>query len=154
MARSDLESSGMICEMCESTLSSHASFYIKQHSASMIPAISPSFKEATTECALDRKHSSAWTLHAASTDTKLSILMGLVLSSCSVTNGTKWFGVQWDDLWDVWVHIIVTSPCDLFALGLKQVFNIIIYWSVGPLTTRYTDCMFILMTVLAASITL
>ena len=30
--------------------------------------------------------------------TKLSILMGLVLSSCSVTNGTKRFGVQWNDL--------------------------------------------------------
>jgi hypothetical protein len=54
-------------------------------------------------------------------------LMGLVPSSCSVTNGTKWFGVQWDDSLDVRVHIIVTSPCDLFALDLKQVFNILIY---------------------------
>ena len=51
----------------------------------------------------------------------------------------------------MWVHIIVTSPCDLFTLGLKQVFNILIYLSVGPLTTGYTDCMFLLMTVLAAS---
>jgi hypothetical protein len=54
-------------------------------------------------------------------------LMGLVPSSCSVTNDTKWFGVQWDDSLDVWAHIIVTSHCDLFALGLKQVFNILIY---------------------------
>lgn len=54
-------------------MATNASFYIKQHSTSMIPVISPSFKEATTECALDGKHSSAWTLLAASTVIKRNI---------------------------------------------------------------------------------
>jgi len=54
-------------------MATNASFYIKQHSASMIPVISPSFKEATTDCALDGKHSSTWTLQAASTVIKRNI---------------------------------------------------------------------------------
>jgi hypothetical protein len=66
-----IENSAKNCISIE--MATNASFYIKQHSTSMIPVISPSIKEATTECALDGKHSSAWTLLAASTVIKRNI---------------------------------------------------------------------------------
>jgi hypothetical protein len=145
----------------------------------MIPAISPSFKEATTECALDRKHSSAWTLHAASTVikmniqsvylvvngpgderlslshavdkteistgivlegdgerggkyTKLSILMGLVLSFCSVTECA--LDRKHSSAWTLHaastvikmniqsVYLVVNGPTDQYIIILNKIF--------------------------------